>query len=157
MHSRIYQISEKPITEFTDEYRYEEDFVGNHADYVVGVEYDSEDYMADLKWLRNVTEGLEVNLKEKPITVINKKQYFSEKHDKFQELLEKLQNITLEEFSSRARYFDILDLKSAFDDEYSFYVDDNDEFCGITTLDNWVRNAEEGKKYYVGSIFDYHF
>ena len=157
MHSRIYQISEKPITEFTDEYRYEEDFVGNHADYVVGVEYDSEDYISDLKWLQNVAEGLEVNLKEKTITVTSKKQYFSEKHDKFQELLEKLQDITLEEFSSVSIYFDIFDLKSAYEDEYSFYIDDNDESCGITTLDNWVRNAEEGKKYYVGSIHDYHF
>ena len=157
MHSRIYQISEKPITEFTDEFRYEEGFVGRHADYVDEVEHGSEDYMADLKWLQNATEGLEVNLKEKTITITSKKEYFSKKHDTFKELLEKLQNITLEEFSSVNTYFDIFNLTSAYEDEYSFYIDDNDEFCGITTLDNWVRNAEEGKKYYVGSIFDYHF
>ena len=157
MHSRIYQISEKPITEFTDEYRYEEGFVGSRADYVAEVEHDSEDYISDLKWLQNVAEGLEVNLKEKTITIKSKKEYFNEKHDKFKELLEKLQDITLEEFSSNKKYFDVHMLKEAFEDEYSFYVDDNDEFCGITTLDNWVRNAEEGKKYYVGSIFDYHF
>lgn len=157
MHSRIYQISEKPITEFTDEYRYEEDFVGSHADYVAEVEHDSEDYVSDLKWLQSTTEGLEVNLKEKTITITSKKEYFNKKHDKFKELLEKLQNITLEEFSSVNTYFDIFDLNSAYEDKYSFYIDDNDESCGITTLDNWVRNAEEGKKYYVGSIFDYHF
>ena len=157
MHSRIYQVSNEPIKDFISEDRYYEGFVGNYADYVSEVEHKSDDYLNDLKWIQNATNGLEVNIKEGTITVTSKKQYFNEKHDKFQELLEKLQNITLEEFSSRTRYFDILDLKSAFDDEYSFYVDDNDEFCGITTLDNWVRNAEEGKTYYIGTIIDYHF
>lgn len=157
MHSRIFQVSEKPITEFTDEYRYEEGFVGSHADYVVGVEYDSEDYISDLKWLQNVAEGIEVNLKEKTITITSKKRYFSEKHDKFQELLEKLHDMTLDEFISPKNRFDVADLNDAYEDKYSFYIDDNDEFFGITNLDNWVRNTEEGKKYYIGSIFDYHF
>ena len=160
MHSRIYQISEKPISKenFTKESSYYDDgFVGEIADYVSEVDYRSNDYISDLEWLQTATEGLEVNIKKGTITILNKKEYFDKKHDKFKELIENLQDITLEDFSSNKEYFTILDLKSAYDDKYSFYIDDNYENVGLTSLDNWVRNAEENKKYYVGNILDYHF
>ena len=44
-----------------------------------------------------------------------------------------------------------------YDDKYSFYIDDNYENVGLTSLDNRVRNAEENKKYYVGNILYYQF
>lgn len=157
MHSRIYQVSKEPIKEFIDEYRYEDNFVGRHADYVDLVEHESEDYISDLKWLQNATKGLEVNLKKGTVKVLSKKDYFEEKHEQFKEYLKKLQDITLADFTSRKNRFDILDLESAYNDKYSFYVDDNDEYYGITTLDDWVRSVEENETYYIGSIFDYHF
>ena len=158
MHSRIYQVSEKPITDFISEYRYEDWFVGNHADYVSPVEYQSEDYMSDLKWLRDVTEGIKVDLKKGTITVTSKKEYFEKKHDSFKNILEELSNTTLEDFSNGNYSLSskMYELKSAYEDESSFYIDDNDEYIGITPLDNWVRNVEEGKEYYIGTITDYH-
>ena len=64
MHSRIYQVSEKPVENFIGEERYDEYFVGSIADYVSEVEHKSDDYIQDLKWLQNATEGLKVNIKE---------------------------------------------------------------------------------------------
>ena len=157
MHSRIYQISKEPIQNFISEDRYYEGFVGSHADYVSEVEYKSDDYLNDLKWLQNATEGLEVNIKEGTITITSKKEYFAKKHEDFQKLIEELSDVTLEEFSSGKLEFKISDLKCAYDDKYSFYADDNDEYTGLTTLDNWVRNAEEGEVYYIGTIIEYHF
>lgn len=159
MHSRIFQISEKPITqnELIKEYRYEDNFVGSIAEYVAEVEFKSDNYFEDLKWLQNVAKGLEVNIKKGTIKILSKKEYFDEKHDRFKELCEKLRYITLEEFIGNEFYFDICELKDTYEDKYSFYVDDNDSYFGLTNLDNWVRNAEENKEYFVGSIMDYHF
>jgi hypothetical protein len=157
MHSRIYQVSEKPVEKFIEEYRYEDSFVGSIADYVSPVESESEDYINDLKWLQSATQGLKVNIKKGTITITSKEDYFETKHEKFKELLEKLRDITLADFASNKNHFDFADLRDSYDNKYKFYIDDNDEYCGLTTLDNWVRNAEENKEYYIGSIFDYHF
>jgi pullulanase/glycogen debranching enzyme len=153
MHSRIYQISTEPIKDFITEDRYDE---WGHADYTVEVQYESDDYMTDLKWLQNATEGLSINLKEKTITITSKEEYFTRKFDKFKELLEELQDINLKEFTESAKTLKVFDLVDSYEDKYAFYIDD-DEYCGLTNLDNWVRNAEENKTYYIGSIFDYHY
>ena len=157
MHSRIYQVSEKPVEDFISEDRYYEGFVGNYADYVSEVEHKSDDYLNDLKWLQNATNGLEVNIKEGTITIISKKEYFEKKYEEFKKLLEELEATTLEEFIGNKCAFKMTSLKYTYDDTAGFYIDDNDDYVGLTTLDNWVRNAEEGKTYYVGTIIDYHF
>lgn len=158
MHSRIYQVSEKPITTFVDEYRYEDWFIGTHADYTSIVEYQSEDYMSDLKWLQNVTKGIKVDFKKGTITVTSKKEYFEKKHEEFKNLLEELSYTTLEDFSKGNFSLNskMYSLENTYEDKSSFYIDDNYENIGITPLDNWVRNVEEGKEYYIGTITDYH-
>lgn len=161
MHSRIFQVSESPIPQdkLSKQYRYEDGFVGSVADYVALIPYKSADYLGDLQWLQNVSKGIEVDIENGTIKVTNKKEYFDEKHDKFIDLLEELKNVTLDDFSKENfnLSFKISDLKYSYEDKYSFYVDDNDEYCGISNFDNWVRSVEENKTYYVGSIIDYHF
>ena len=156
MHSRIFQVSRKPISQedLIEEYRYEDSFVGSHADYVV--KQSESEGIDDLDWLQTATKGLEIDTEKKTITITSKEKFFETKHEKFQELLEKLQYMSLKEFSNAQNSFDMYDLESAYNDKYGFYIDDNDEYCGLTTLDDWVRNAEENKTYYVGNIFDYH-
>lgn len=155
MHSRIYQISSEPIKEenLIEEYRYDE---WDRADYVVK-ETSETDIDSDLEWLQTANKGITVDIKEKTIVITSKKEYFDKKHDEFRELTEELSNITLEEFISTKNHFTIEDLKDAYENKHGFYIDDNDEYIGLTNLDNWVRNAEEGKEYYIGNIFDYHF
>ena len=153
MHSRIYQISEKPIEDFIDEYRYDE---WSRADYV-SLQTSETDIQSDLEWLQTANKGIEVDTENKTFKITSKKEYFDEKHDKFKELAEELSNTSLEDFISGKEHFKVYDLKCAYEEKYGFYVDDNDEFIGLTNLDNFVRNAEENKVYYIGRIFDYHF
>ena len=151
MHSRIFQISDNPITE--ENLIEESNYDGNESfDYVVT----SNEIKKDLQWLQGVTQGLEINIKEKTITIKSKREYFSKKHDTFIELAEKLSSTTLDEFIKGKNISDFINLKDAYEEEHAFYIDDNYECFGLTTLDNWVRNAEENKAYYIGNIFDYH-
>lgn len=152
MHSRIFQVSEKPITKenFIHESKYDD---WNEMDYVVT----SENITEDIKWLKDVIKGIEINIEEKSLIITSKKEYFKAKFENFKETLEKLRNISLEEFINNKKQFDILDLQTSYEEKYEFYMDDNFEYTGLTPLDNWVRNSEENKKYYIGQTFDYHF
>ena len=153
MHSRIFQVSTEPITEenYISEYRYDEYLVGQDGiDYVV----ESESRTDDIEWLKN-HKGLEIT--ENTIKVVSKKEYFEKSFEEFQEYVEKFSNYTIEDFMNPQNWLDFYRLKDAYDDQNGFKIDDNDEYFGITSLDNFVRNVEEGKTYYIGKTFDYHF
>ena len=161
MHSRIYQISEKPILEenLINEGKYlENGFIGRIADYVAHEE-DEADIKSSLDWLNLANSGIETDSRNKTIKITSKKAYFEEKYENFQEYLKKLQNTTFEEFIGNKEIFEVYHLKGTYNDEYGFYIDDSltDENYGLSTLDYWVRHAEENKIYYVGNVFDYHF
>lgn len=158
MHSRIFQVSKNEITEDNqiNSYRYDEGFIGNNGvDYVV----DSESRKDDLEWLTNCHKGLEVNTKGKNTTlkIVSKTEYFEKKFEEFQEYLNKLKDYTMEDFVDSSKWLDMYRLKDAYNDEHGFYIDDNDEYHGITTFDEFIRNAEDGDVYYIGRTFDYHF
>lgn len=152
MHSRLYQVSDQPIDkeELTHEYDYYDGFVGQVADYIS--ERDEEKIKADIDWLGGQA-GINVNSDKRTFVITSKTEYFSKKYDKFKEVLEKLSTFTLEDFVSPNNWLDFYNLENACEEKYGFYVDD----CGWTTLDSWVRNAEENKTYHIGSTFDYHF
>ena len=153
MHSRIFQVSKEPITELIEEYRYEEYFVGNRADYVVK----SEDRIDDLKWLAQATKGLEVDIDNMTIKLVSKAEYFERKFEEFQQLISDFSIITLNEFSTTKNDLKFYSLKSAYEDEHEFYIDDNDEYMGVVPIDEWVRNTQEGEVFHIGNTFDYHF
>ena len=155
MHSRIFQVSESPIKEecLTDESCYDE---WDHAEYVCQVE-DDKNIIADLEGFQTATKGIKVDTEARTITITSKKEYFEEKLEKFRALAEELSTITQDEFMSPKSSYKFSDLEDLYNNKYSFYIDDNDEYCGLTTLDNWVRYSEENKVYHVGSIFDYHY
>ena len=158
MHSRIYQVSTEPIStdELSHEYIYEVYFVGRIADYVAEVEYKSESYKQDLKWLQGATNGIEVDIEKGTMKVISKKEYFRSKHEEFQEFLQELNNVTLNEFIEPCgkTSMNLYNLQCAYKDKYGFYIDINGE---TEPLDSFVREAEENKVYYIGTITDYHF
>lgn len=157
MHSRIFQIQREPITEPISEFRYEECFVGqNGIDYVVKSDSKAE----DINWLTIANKGLQVSQNADgsyEIVIVSKEEYFEKSFEEFQTYIEKFSNYTMEDFIKANNNFDFLYLKDAYNNEHGFYVDDNDEWAGIQTLDEWVRNAEENKTYYIGEVFDYHF
>ena len=158
MHSRIFQVSEKPVEDYIDEDRYFDNFVGELADYVSKIPFKSKDYYNDLDWIIEATKGIEVDKKKGTIKIVDKKEYFEKKHEDFLTILEELKDVPLEDFINNRHFrWKVDDLESTFEDKHSFYIDDNDEYGGLMPLDTWVREAEEGKEYFIGSILDYHF
>lgn len=163
MHSRIYQISEKPIDkdDYVTEDDYYESFCGSHADYVDS----NTDRNEDIEWVIGcLGDSVSYDEKEQSFTIVNKAKYFEKSFNAFKELLEKLENTTLEEFSGVAgidtqRTFEsnMYMLKTTYEDEYAFYIDDRGEYFGIASLDYFMRRVETGKKFYIGATIDYHF
>ena len=78
MHSRIFQISKKPIEDRISEDRYYSGFVGQVADYVT--EQDADDQLNSISWLAE-TPGIEVKNIDgvSTITAVDKKAYFAAK------------------------------------------------------------------------------
>lgn len=155
MHSRIFQISKECKTDSISESRYEEYFVPSNADYVVKVENVEDDY----KWLAQFAKGIKVETKDNvtTLTIVSKKEYFENCFNEFQELIKKFSDYSLDEFMSEKSFYDMYNLKREYDDKYGFYIDDNDEYFGIATFDNFMRNVNDGDVYYLSSVFDYHF
>ena len=155
MHSRVFQVSKSPIKEenLITESRYYE---WHHAEYVCQVE-DDKNIIADLEWLQTATKGIEVDTGARTITITSKKEYFEEKLEKFRALAEELSTITQDEFMSSKSSYKFSDLEDLYNNKYSFYIDNTTGCCEPITLDDWIRDSEENKTYYVGSIFDYHY
>ena len=150
MHSRIFQVSNKSIAEenFIKESRYDEE---TKFDYVV-----TSKIAEDLKWLSSV-KGLEIDVEARTITLVSKEDYFKRKYYNFLKLIEELHGASLNEFANDSLRFKIYELKQTYEDTTGFYIDDNGEEFGLVTLDEWVREVEEGRVAHVGQTFDYHF
>ena len=163
MHSRIIQISKEPINEddYLSEDKYYDIVCGALADYVDG-DTDRDD---DIEWFIGcLGDSISYNKDEQSFTIIDKEKYFDKAFEHFQELLKKLSDTTLKVFSGIGKKeeiyqftTDMYSLKSTYDDEFSFYIDDNGEYFGMSTIDNFMRNVENNTKFYIGTTIDYHF
>ncbi len=171
-HSRIFQVSEKPISEeeYFDESRYYDCFVGEVADYVS----DETDREEDIDRLKRSLEGI-VEIDGDKLTIVNKKAYFEERFKRWTEALKDLSGATIEDFmgestgigASEASYFPALckgsrlvawkmrELNGAYDEMFGFYVDD--EECGIRSLESFLRGTSNGDVFYLGATIDYHY
>jgi oligoribonuclease NrnB/cAMP/cGMP phosphodiesterase (DHH superfamily) len=149
MHSRIFQLSDEKIkknnyvraSDF-----YEDSFIGSVADYVS----DDIDRKEDIKWLmeRLKPYGAILNKKEESIFFPKgfKKKYFSKK---FEELKKMVNEMTLEEFIDGITAYK---LEQIIESKFDFYI----YIEYLQPLDDFVRGLEEGKKYYIGGIVNYH-
>lgn len=163
MHSRIFQISKKPIdkTDYIEESNYYDHwFIGSIADYVNG----DTDAAADIKWLRDCYEshgisfGADINddgSNSVYLIVEDKSKYFAQEFERFQRTISKLSTITLDEFISGLCDTQMYTLKQSYDDKFGFYVDGDD--TDMETFDTFIRYAEVGTKYYIGATIDYHY
>ena len=171
MHSRIFQVSKEPINEedyISESTFYDSSFLGEVADYV-NQDTDRND---DLNWLKENIEhrggGIEVNVDEGTITIVDKKKFFEKSFDTFKELLDKLANTNIIQFSGTAESGDMENSRFAFSslmydleceaegDKFGFYVYDNEDWGYPARLDEWIRSTKNGDKYYFGATIDYH-
>lgn len=163
MHSRIFQISKKPIdkSDYIEESNYYDHWFTNRiADYVNG----DTDAAADIKWLRDCYEshgisfGADINddgSHDVYLIVYDKNAYFAPKFERFQKTLQELSKSTLEDFVSYKSSLQMYHLQESYDNEFGFYVDSEDTF--LVSFDEFVRCSEVGIKYYIGATIDYHF
>ena len=150
MHSRIFQVSDKPIAkeDFIRESNYDEE---TRFDYI-----ETSKVAEDLKWLSSV-KGLEVDVEAKTITLVSKEDYFRKEYYNFLKLTEELHGASLKDFANDSLRLKVYELKQTYEDTTGFYIDDNFREFGLVTLDEWVRGVEEGRVAHVGQTFDYHF
>lgn len=154
MHSRIFQVSKEPIRkeDWIEEDRYYDGFVSSVAEYVETVGDPEEDY----DWL-GTSKGLEVDLETKTLKIVSKEEYFKGAYNNFKEQVEKCSEVSLEDFISGRTALNVFRISQSYEDDHGFYIDDNGENYGITTLDDFVRCAPEGDVFYLGAVTDYHF
>lgn len=155
MHSRIFQVSKERNAEPIQEYRYSDYFVPSIADYVVNVA----DVESDYKWLADENKGLKVETKDgvTTLTIVSKKEYFEKSFNEFQECLKTVNEYSIDEFIDSKNWSVFYNLRNSYDEKYGFYVDDNDEYFGIATFNEFMRNVNDGDVFYLSTVFDYHF
>lgn len=158
MHSRIFQISKTPIDEcdYIEESNYYDHwFTNSVADYVNG----NTDRNYDIQWLKDCYENKGISFgaddNGEYLVVEDKTKFFSKRFEVFKDATNKLSVTTLDDFISGECGSSLYSLKSAYNDKFGFYVEDED--FGLETFDGFMRYAAVGTKYYIGTTIDYHY
>lgn len=128
MHSRIFQISEKPIPkdEYFNEERYYDSFVGSIADYVA--ETKKEDRESELQWLEGCMNGA-VKREGEKFTIINKHAYFKPMFKQFVGNVKLLKNISFEHFVGEEKIEKVINGK-----EYQMDIQYLMNWIGLTLI-----------------------
>jgi hypothetical protein len=155
MHSRIFQISTKPIKKedyITESTYWDHWFTNEIADYVNG---DTErDY--DIQWFKDCysRKGIEFGADDNGeyIVVKSKEAYFKDAFNRFQELLEKIKAHNLQDFIKGID--EMWELKNEYEEKYGFYIES--EEYDLITIDDFIRCCNINEKYYIGATIDYH-
>ena len=163
MHSRIFQIETFPVD---DDYRITEDhYIGDHWFVYSVADYVAEDAgrAASLEWLKEtLSPGAE------HIEYFNDEEgegfillagfhavYFAAEYAAFASCLQTLvQKASPESFADASIWPEMLNLGTAYDDKFGFYVDCDD--IGLVTLNKFLRYAKPDVRYYFGGTVDYH-
>ena len=162
MHSRIFQMSSKPISkeDYLGEDYFYDDFVPCVGDYVSEVKNDTD----SLKWLEgylNARGGVELDIANRTLKIVDKEKYFESDYEKFKKVLDEAKNMTLSSFSrsgeNRGLEADltIYDLKRLYEgDKFGFYLVSKED--GYEPLNSYIRWLNNGTVLYIGAVFDYH-
>ena len=165
-HSRIFQISEKPLVQenfITDDDFHEHWFVGSVAEYVSGDNDRSEDIRClrdRLTNLRVARFGIDKSYSRISFVILpeGKERYFSHAYERFVEARKKTIEMGLPEFASGVVFAGLAhQMESAFCEKFAFYVSQNENEFDIVPLDEFIRGAEVGQRYYIGGVLDYHY
>ena len=155
MHSRIFQLERKALTEddYIDSGSIPEWFTNSIADYTS----DACSREHDIGWLMTDGIGDIATVDGNKLTFSSDvRKYFREKYETFIKAAEKLLKTTFDDFVSgypvESAFFI---LRDAFNDRYGFYVYSDDGF--FDTLDNFMHRVKGGETYFIGGIVDYHF
>lgn len=161
MHSRIFQVSTRPIP--PEEYLsdcYDDYFLNTIADYVIESDSNRED---DIDQLIGVS-GISV-AEESPgvfYFTVDKEAHLKPCYKRFKKcLLYMMNHLSFDAFCetpgvNNSVSYMLYDLNEAHNDRYAFRIINSDDSSIAYTLTDFVYLASEGVKYYIGGILDYH-
>ena len=168
-NGRIFQIGTRPVPK--DEYLRVYEVVDNHyfigpvADYV----YDDvtrDDDITDLFNLLQHAKGIRCEADDNGDPYFESDENFKAEFMqpaliRFRGLLGQLvaHGVT-ENFTTHNLSYTMWELKDAYEDQFGFYVKDNDdEFCcdELVTLTSFLRSAQPNTRYYIGGTLGYHY
>ena len=159
MHSRVFQVSTKPIEE--EDYLKEEDFydchlVGGAMDYIT----DWTDRDDDIKWFANCYKKV-LKVEGDKFTIVDKDAYFKKKYEEWIKCLKELAKTSFEDFKGDDNSFDELSFREyhthmLFEDNGEFHVQFED-INTLMTIDDFMRHVHNGETYYFGGTLDYHY
>lgn len=175
MHSRIFQISDSPISEsdyMTEDIILEEEwFMNTVADYVTAANRED-----SIDWFVDCHDGLECFIYENDRNVFRlthdfKTKFLRPDFDELRKIVNHLQNTLNNEATAFKDFvsgvgdigFDIWKLHNITSPYGGFYVfyqwtEGDEPYEELMTLDSFMRHhAECGKRYYFGSALDYHY
>ena len=93
------------------------------------------------------------------ITIFDKDRYFIPIYESFLSKLKSIGEYSFDAFSNERPHtaikYDLMCLNSIDSDEYGFYM--NDMNNGIKTLNDFMRSANNGDRFYIGAVTDYCF
>ena len=164
MHSRIFEIETAPVDEDTritaDHYIGDHWFVYNVADYVCA----DDDRAGSLDWLKETLAPASAFIDYFTDDSGNEgfvlhegfqAAYFAAEFPAFQQSLQALfEAASPETFASGDLASKMFSLKTAYDDEFGFYVENMES--GLSTLNAFLRRAQTDTPYYFGGTVDYH-
>jgi hypothetical protein len=153
-HNCIFEVSSEKLPSsdwITEETFFDNGFLGSIADYMANLDMEcrNEEISSLQDYLQNTFEftrdGEDVRIKLLPG---GKQKHFKNRFESFKD---KVGNVTLNDFcfSSVPQT-----LQELINDRFSFYI-----YMGgfYKTIDNFIRDINEGEEFYIGGIVDYHY
>ena len=156
-HCKIFQISRKKIKkkDYVKESKYGDEFIGRIADFVAIRPQEREE---DIELLSRELDGI-ARFKGDSFIIEDKERYFREKYEYFMKTIETMREITFQDFISDEPGIvgsELWRLEKSYEDKYGYYIDDNYGEFGLIPLDEFMREAETGNRFFIGAVVDYH-
>ena len=97
--------------------------------------------------------GLLFNRKDRTLTVVSKEEYFREQYGSFIEQVKRFTDISLKDFAD-GTYVDMWNMDQSYEEKFGTYMFFNED---LITLDELIRQSDNGDRYHTGSLLDYHY
>ena len=127
----------------------ESNFVGWIADYVSDVKNPEDWFIEYIDGL----EGLAYDPETRQLTIVDKTALFKNSFFEFKEQAAKLAAVDLESYTDDDFNHEFYKLKLAAGNDYGDYVDYNG---ALYPLGSWLRNRNNGSKFYFNGLVNYH-